>query len=112
MSLKGIIHRGSMRLLTALTLCIIFFFLLINTVQSESGNIQEKIMKLTVANIREDSTHATVVFLESARFFKLMRKGKCYDKYLSILKGAEKKQSTVKVYFLSKESNIITKVAH
>ena len=66
----------------------------------------------TVAKVVEtkDADFQKVVFLESARFYKLMRSNKNFDCSLGILREAEKNQSTVKVWLTEPHGDIIERV--
>ncbi|MET0393086.1 MAG: hypothetical protein ABW019_08080 [Chitinophagaceae bacterium] len=91
-------------------LFLLFIIILTTPVQAQTGTENQQEKRYTVANVREDSTHITVVFLESARFYKLMKGNECYDKYLPILKEAEKKKKTVAISLAGPDSDVIMKV--
>lgn len=57
--------------------------------------------KMTVAKVYEKNPagYTVVVFLESARFYKLLCSNVRYESYLLILKDAEKKKTSVIVKF-------------
>lgn len=88
------------------------FFIIVSTdpvqAQTDTGNNQEQ--RYTVAKLREDSAHITVIFLESARFYRLMKSHECYGKYLPILQEAEKRKTKVAISFSDPDSDVILKV--
>ncbi len=63
--------------------------------------------ELTVAHIREPTgaDYAEVMFLESARFYRLPRKNPAYDQTLRLLRDALAKGRILKVGVASLESN-------
>jgi len=66
----------------------------------------------TVAKVidTENEGFQKVVFLESARFYKLMRNNKNFAAYLAILKDAEENKSKVKVRLTEPHGDIIEHV--
>jgi hypothetical protein len=68
--------------------------------------------EMTVANIREPelANHLEVVFLESARFYKLRKDNPTYQKILSLLHDAMAKGGVLKVRFASPDSDVIEEV--
>ena len=68
--------------------------------------------EMTVAHIREQkgADSVEVVFLESARFYRLLRKNPVYDKVLRRLRDAMTKGHVLKVGIASQESDIIEDV--
>lgn len=106
-------NRYSIARLFRLCLAMLSLALLITytvPAQSQTGETHNQPRRYTVARVREDTAQATVAFLESARFYTLMKSNKCYDKYLLILKAAEKNAATVEVSFLNRDSDVIVKV--
>ncbi len=67
---------------------------------------------MTVANIRrEEGTDKTVVlFLESARFYRLLKKNRAYSTILQKLEKALSDAEPITVRFESIESDIIEEV--
>lgn len=65
--------------------------------------------QMTVAHLREQkgADHVEIVFLESARFYKLFRKNPQYDALLEQLRGDLKNGRGVLVRFTSPNSDII-----
>jgi hypothetical protein len=65
--------------------------------------------EMTVANIQEpkSTNHADVVFLESARFYRLSKKHPQYQAILSTLRTAMNKHVKVTVRFASVDSDVI-----
>ena len=57
-----------------------------------------------------DQDYIEVVFLESARFYRLPKKTKGYEDFLKLLKEAEKKQSAVKIKLTVPNGDVIEKV--
>jgi hypothetical protein len=68
--------------------------------------------EMTVAHIRElkGADHVEVVFLESARFYRLLKKNPTYDGVLTLLLDAMAKGRVLKVRCASPESDIIKEV--
>ncbi|MDH3317804.1 MAG: hypothetical protein OER43_18820 [Gammaproteobacteria bacterium] len=67
---------------------------------------------MTVAHIRErtGADHVHVVFLESARFYRLNRENPNFEQALRLLREAMTKGSVVNVGFASPHSEIIHEV--
>lgn len=65
--------------------------------------------EMTVAHIREQegADSVEVVFLESARFYRLLKKNPAYDEVLKRLRDGMAKGHVLKVRFASEESDII-----
>jgi hypothetical protein len=65
--------------------------------------------EMTVANIREQSAtdHIDIVFLESARFYKLYRQNPNFEQILRLLQEAMAKGSVIDVRLESPHSDII-----
>ena len=68
--------------------------------------------KMTVAHLREPQGcgFVEIVFLESARFYRLLRQHPRYDSLLTILKTALKQGRAVEVRLASLDSDIIEDV--
>jgi len=68
--------------------------------------------KMTVAHIREHSKADSleVIFLESARFYRLLRKNPAYGDILKRLRVAMTEEHVLNVGFASPESDIIEDV--
>jgi len=64
---------------------------------------------MSVAHIREPkgAEYVEVVFLESARFYKLPKKNPKYDEILKLLRDAMAKGRVLKVQFASLDSDVI-----
>lgn len=69
-------------------------------------------LDMTVAHIRDHkgADHVEVVFLESARFYRLSRKNPAYDQALRLLREALAKKSILKVRVASLDSEMIEEV--
>jgi hypothetical protein len=69
--------------------------------------------KMTVANIREQSRPdcVEVVFLESARFYRLLRKNPAFDDLVRQLRDALRSGHMVNVGVSSPESDVIEDLA-
>jgi len=67
---------------------------------------------MTVANIRDEtgSDHVTVVFLESARFYRLNRNHPGFDKAIRSLRKALEQGRTVKVGLKSLDTDVICEI--
>jgi len=67
---------------------------------------------MTVANIRrkEDSDFVEVVFLESARFYRLLKKNRAYDTILQKLEKALSDRRPISVELASIESDTIEEI--
>jgi hypothetical protein len=67
---------------------------------------------MTVAHVREpkESDHVEVMFLESARIFKLPRKNSKFNEILLLLREAATDARAVKVRFASPVSDVIEDV--
>ena len=65
--------------------------------------------EMSVAHIREPkgAEYVEVVFLESARFYKLPKKNPKYDEILKLLRDAMAKGRVLKVQFASLDSDVI-----
>lgn len=68
---------------------------------------------MTVANIRrkEDDDFVEVVFLESARFYRLLKKNRAYDTIIRKLEKALSDHRPIRVGFATIESDVIEEVA-
>ena len=68
---------------------------------------------MTVANIREDDQAGDleVVFLESARFYRLSRVHPSFDRLAELLRNALTEQRPVRVSIPSWESDVIDDVS-
>lgn len=68
--------------------------------------------EMTVAHIREQKgvDYVEVVFLESARFYRLLRENPAYDEALRLLRDVMTKGQVLKVRFASLDTNIIEEV--
>lgn len=68
--------------------------------------------EMTVAHIREmkAADHAEVVFLESARFYRLLSKNPAYGQVLRLLREGLAKGHALKVRCASPDSDIIEEV--
>ncbi len=68
--------------------------------------------RMTVANIRESSEtdFAEIVFLESARFYRLLHRNPKYDLLLRLLRTALKQGRPLEVRLTSMDSDIIENV--
>lgn len=100
-------------------LIIIAFTTIVSTVscaamagKSSEERSANNMLTLTVAKVIEDENkdYVTVVFLESARFYKLMRSDAGFKEYLAKLKKAEKNSSAVKVRLVEPYGEIIEAV--
>ena len=80
--------------------------------KSQTGKTENTMHNWTVAKVIEDkkNDYIKVIFLESARFYKLMRDNANLNTYLSILKKAEKNNSSVKVRLTEPHGDIIEHV--
>ncbi len=67
---------------------------------------------MTVAHLREPqgADHMEVVFLESARFYRLSKKNPAYDEALRLLRDAMANRRAVQVAVASLESDLIEEV--
>lgn len=67
---------------------------------------------MTVAQIREDAgaDFIEVVFLESARFYKLLKKNPAFEKMLGLLQDSLKRNRVLKIHLTSIDSDIIMEV--
>lgn len=67
---------------------------------------------MTVANIRDtpDSDHVDVVFLESARFYRLDRGNSDFEKAIGVLRKALQKRELVRVGLESPDSDVICEI--
>ncbi len=65
--------------------------------------------EMTVAHIREPkgASHVEVVFLESARFYRLLHQNHAYDEILALLRDALAKRQALKIRFSSPQSDVI-----
>jgi len=77
--------------------------------QKKSGMVQQGLVVAKI-NAEKNKDYAEVVFLRSARFYKLMKKSKHYDHYLELLKGSEKSSMPVIVARNSEYSDTIEEV--
>ena len=68
--------------------------------------------KMTVANIREhaEADHVDIVFLESARFYKLYRSNPGFEHALGLLKKAVTNGNTIKVGLASPNGDVVNDV--
>ena len=68
--------------------------------------------ELTVAQIRsrEGADHVTVLFLESARFYRLLREQPQFDELLARLRVSELERRPVRVGLASLDSDVIEDV--
>jgi hypothetical protein len=82
------------------------------TTKPQNRKAENSMHTWTVAKVIDDKNNdfIKVVFLESARFYKLMRNKADFNKELSILKKAEKGNSAVKVRFAEPHGDIIKDV--
>jgi hypothetical protein len=65
--------------------------------------------QMTVAHIREAKgiDYVEVVFLESSRFYRLLKENRAYDETLRMLRDSMAKRQVLKVRFASLESDVI-----
>jgi hypothetical protein len=81
---------------------------------TRDANKREKCLprEMTVAQIREQqgAEYLEVVFLESARFYRLSKENPRYDEILRRLRAAVAKGSVLKVRCASPDSDIIEEV--
>ena len=82
--------------------------MVVENVNSESQDFRE----MTVANIRDEPEcdHIDVVFLESARFYRLNRSNPDFHKALHMLREASRKQGMVRVGLESPHSDVIHEI--
>jgi hypothetical protein len=68
--------------------------------------------EMTVAHIRQpkEADHFEVMFLESARFYRLLKKNPQHLELLSLLQASKRKRHTVKVGFAAPGSDVIEDV--
>lgn len=68
--------------------------------------------EMRVAHIRErkDEEHLEVMFLESARIYKLFKKNPAYLEILGALRAALAKKSVLRVRCAAKESDVLEEV--
>ncbi len=68
--------------------------------------------EMTVAHIREPkgADYVEVMFLESARFYKLSGKNPAYDETLKLLRDALAKKRVLKVGVASVDSDLIEEI--
>lgn len=79
---------------------------------NESEQLQEAdrpYRSMTVAHIRdqEGANHAEIMFLESTRFYKLLRENRSYDSILAVLREAMATKQVLKVRFATLVSDVI-----
>lgn len=80
---------------------------------AEKDNAECQVYRdMTVANIRDEagSDHVKVVFLESARFYRLDRNHPGFDKAMRRLREALEQQRTVKVGLESLDTEVICEI--
>ena len=80
---------------------------------AEKQNAECEIYRdMTVANLREKAEldHVIVVFLESARLYKLNRSNPGFEKTISRLRDALETQRAIKIGFESLDTDIICEV--
>lgn len=65
---------------------------------------------MTVAQIRERTDGVVVVFLESARFYKLPRTNPSFERIFDTLKDAVERQRVLKISLASPEGDVIEDV--
>ncbi len=77
-----------------------------------SRQVERLFREMTVANIREPkgADNLEVVFLESARFYRLRKDTPAFDEILRLLRDAMAKGRALKVHFASPDSDIIEEV--
>lgn len=65
-----------------------------------------------VARVTEnkDADHAEVTFLESARFYRLLKSNKHYKESLALLKAAAANNTALRVLFTTPNGEVIEKV--
>lgn len=82
-----------------------------STIDSRNKRTRYRRM-MTVANIRrkEDDNFIEVVFLESARFYRLLKNNRAYDNIIRKLEKALSDRRLIRVGFASIESDIIEEV--
>ena len=81
--------------------------------KSDSDGRQKRIYReLTVADIRAPKRDADVevTFLESARFYKLLRTNPTYDEALNLLRGAMTDGRALKIGLASLDTDIIEEI--
>ena len=80
------------------------------TDQSEKGKRRRR--QMTVVHIRahEGADYIDVVFLESARFYKLSKKNAAYDEALKLLRDALANRRTLEIRTSSVDSDVIEEV--
>jgi hypothetical protein len=68
--------------------------------------------EMTVAHIREPKgvDYVEVVFLESARFYRLLGKNPAYDEILAQMRNALANGRALKIRFSSLESDVIDEI--
>jgi len=78
--------------------------------QDEKG--KRYLRQMTVAHIREreGADHVDVVFLESARFYRLFKENPAYDDALTLLRGALADRAILEIGTPSIDSDIIEEV--
>lgn len=82
-----------------------------NTVDNRKKRTRYR-REMTVANIRrkEDDDFIEVVFLESARFYRLLKKNRAYRSIIRKLEEALSDGRPIRVGFVSVESDLIEEV--
>ena len=68
------------------------------------------VRELTVARVRDEADHAEVIFLESARFYRLPKADPRFDSLLALLRRALEEQRPVRVEQASADSDLIADV--
>jgi len=69
--------------------------------------------EMTVARVREpkEADHVVVIFLESARFYRLPKDHPAFDETLRLLKAAAEVAGALRIGLASLESAVILEVA-
>jgi len=79
-----------------------------DTERQEKGVYRE--MRVAHVREREDAKYWEVMFLESARIYKLLKENPAHREILGHLRAALQKKDSVKVQCASAESDVIEKV--
>jgi hypothetical protein len=92
---------------------ILFFCLQMLTCNAQSKKSPEPVMQTyRVARVIESNqaNYTEVTFLESARFYRILKNNKSYNSVIALLKEAEKNKMPVLVGFTEPNGDVIEKV--
>lgn len=77
--------------------------------QASGDHVRKKMTVAKVLSRTSDTNFVTVVFLESARFYKLRKKNKQFRQHLTLLQKAEKDQQPVWITLTQPDGDEIEK---